>query len=69
MRRILGLEAASDDERNALTPVLRRLVERGLAGMRLVISGAREGRVVAIRETLLDVACAHSHNIRSPRLY
>ena len=56
-RRILGLElAASNDEGNAWAPFLRSLVERGLAGVRLVISDAHRGLVVAIRETLLGAA-------------
>jgi len=56
-RRILGLElAASNDEGNAWAPFLRALVERGLAGVRLVISDAHRGLVVAIRETLLGAA-------------
>jgi putative transposase len=56
-RRILGLElAASNDEGNAWVPFLRALVERGLAGVRLVISDAHRGLVVAIRETLLGAA-------------
>jgi putative transposase len=53
-RRILGLElAAGNDEGNAWAPFLRALVERGLAGVRLVISDAHRGLVLAIRETLL----------------
>ncbi len=56
-RRILGLElAASNDEGNAWAPFLRALVERELAGVRLVISDAHRGLVVAIRETLLGAA-------------
>ena len=56
-RRILGLElAAGNDEGNAWAPFLRGLVERGLAGVRLVISDAHRGLVVAIRETLLGAS-------------
>ena len=56
-RRILGLElAAGNDEGNAWAPFLRALVERGLAGVRLAISDAHRGLVVAIRETLLGAA-------------
>ena len=56
-RRILGLElAAGNDEGNAWAPFLRSLVERGLAGVRLAISDAHRGLVVAIRETLLGAA-------------
>ena len=56
-RRVLGLElAASNDEGNAWAPFLCALVERGLAGVRLVISDAHRGLVLAIRETLLGAA-------------
>ena len=56
-RRILGLElAAGNDEGNAWAPFLRGLVERGLAGVRLVISDAHRGLVAAVRETLLGAA-------------
>jgi transposase-like protein len=56
-RRILGLElAASNDEGNAWAPFLRALVERGLAGVRLVISDAHRGLVAAVREHLLGAA-------------
>ena len=56
-RRILGLElAAGNDEGNAWAPFLRALVERGLAGVRLAISDAHRGLVVAVRETLPGAA-------------
>jgi len=56
-RRILGLElAAGNDEGNAWAPFLRALVERGLAGVRLVVSDAHRGLVVAIGETLLGAS-------------
>jgi len=56
-RRILGLElAAGNDEGNAWAGFLGGLLERGLAGVRLVISDAHRGLVVAIRETLLGAA-------------
>jgi len=56
-RRILGLElAAGNDEGNAWAPFLHALIERGLAGVRLVISDAHRGLVLAIRETLLGAA-------------
>ena len=56
-RRILGLElAAGNDEGNAWAPFLRGLVERGLAGVRLVISDAHRGLVAAVRELLLGAA-------------
>ena len=43
-RRILGLElSAGNDEGYAWPPFLRGLVERGLAGVRLVISDAHAG--------------------------
>src|SRR5450759_2316224 len=56
-RRILGLElAAGNDEGNAWAPFLAGLVERGLAGVRLVISDAHRGLVAAVRRTLLGAA-------------
>jgi putative transposase len=56
-RRILGLElAAGNDEGNAWAGFLRGLVERGLAGVRLVISDAHRGLVAAVRELLLGAA-------------
>ncbi len=56
-RRILGLElAAGNDEGNAWAPFLRGLCERGLAGVRLVISDAHRGLVAAVRELLLGAA-------------
>ena len=56
-RRILGLElAAGNDEGNAWAGFLRGLVERGLAGVRLVISDAHRGLVRAVHETLLGAA-------------
>jgi putative transposase len=56
-RRVLGLElAAGNDEGNAWAPFLSRLVERGLAGVRLVISDAHRGLVRAIDEMLLGAA-------------
>jgi transposase-like protein len=52
-RRILGLElAAGNDEGNAWAPFLHGLVERGLGGVRLVISDAHRGLVAAVRATL-----------------
>jgi len=54
---VLGLElAAGNDEGNAWAPFLSRLVERGLAGVRLVISDAHRGLVRAIDELLLGAA-------------
>src|SRR5450759_4077999 len=56
-RRILGLElAAGNDEGNAWAGLLRGLVERGLAGVRLVISDDHAGLVAAVRDTLLGAA-------------
>jgi putative transposase len=56
-RRILGLElAAGNDEGNAWAPFLHGLVERGLGGVRLVISDAHRGLVAAVRATLLGAA-------------
>src|SRR6266849_304482 len=56
-RRILGLElAAGNDEGNAWLAFIRSLVERGLAGVRLVISDDHRGLVKAVREQLLGAA-------------
>jgi putative transposase len=56
-RRVLGLElAAGNDEGNAWAPFISRLVERGLAGVRLVISDAHRGLIRAIDELLLGAA-------------
>lgn len=52
-RRVLGLElAAGNDEGSAWAAVIRRLVKRGLAGVRLVISDDHRGQVKAVREQL-----------------
>jgi hypothetical protein len=60
-RRILGLElAAGNDEGNAWAPFLRGLIERGLGGVRLVISDAHRGLVAAVRATLLGAAWQRS---------
>ncbi len=57
VRRILGVEvAAGDDEGAPGRRFLRSLVERGLTGVRLVISDAHAGLVAAIREPLLGAA-------------
>ena len=48
--------AAGNDEGNAWAPFLSRLVERGLAGVRLVISDAHRGLVRAVDEMLLGAA-------------
>ena len=53
-RRILGLElAAGNDEGSAWDRFVRSLVERGLHGVRLVISDDHAGLVKAVREQLL----------------
>lgn len=53
-RRVLGLElAAGNDEGSAWPTFIRRLVERGLYGVRLIISDDHAGLVKAIREQLL----------------
>jgi putative transposase len=56
-RRILGLELApGNDEGSAWAGFIGRLVERGLAGVRLVISDAHRGLVTAVEEQLLGAA-------------
>jgi len=56
-RRVLGIElAAGNDEGSAWPAFLRSLVERGLAGVRLVISDDHRGLVKAVREQLLGAA-------------
>ena len=56
-RRILGLElAAGNDEGSAWPGFIRSLVERGLAGVRLVISDDHRGLVKAVHEQLLGAA-------------
>jgi putative transposase len=53
-RRVLGLElSAGNDEGSAWPAFIRRLVERGLRGVRLVISDDHPGLVKAVREQLL----------------
>jgi putative transposase len=53
-RRVLGLElSAGNDEGSAWPRFVRSLVERGLHGVRLVISDDHPGLVKAIREQLL----------------
>jgi transposase-like protein len=53
-RRVLGLElAAGNDEGSAWPAFVRSLVERGLHGVRLVISDDHQGLVKAVREQLL----------------
>jgi putative transposase len=56
-RRILGLELApGNDEGSAWPAFIRGLVERGLGGVRLVISDDHRGLVKAVREQLLGAA-------------
>jgi putative transposase len=56
-RRILGLElAAGNDEGSAWPAFVKGLVERGLSGVRLVISDDHRGLVKAIHEQLLGAA-------------
>ena len=56
-RRILGLElAAGNDEGSAWPTFIRALTERGLSGVRLVISDDHRGLVKAVREQLLGAA-------------
>jgi transposase-like protein len=56
-RRVLGLElAAGNDEGSAWPAFVRHLVERGLSGVRLVISDDHRGLVKAVREQLLGAA-------------
>ncbi len=53
-RRVLGLELSpGNDEGSAWPRFIRSLVERGLRGVRLVISDDHAGLVKAIREQLL----------------
>ncbi len=56
-RRVLGLElAAGNDEGSAWPAFIGSLVERGLTGVRLVISDNHRGLVKAVRELLLGAA-------------
>jgi len=56
-RRVLGLElAAGNDEGSAWPAFIRDLVERGLHGVRLVISDDHRGLRKAVREQLLGAA-------------
>ncbi len=53
----MGLElAAGNDEGSAWPAFIRSLVERGLGGVRLVISDDHRGLVKAVREQLLGAA-------------
>ncbi|CAN5297669.1 IS256 family transposase [soil metagenome] len=62
-RRILGLElAAGNDEGSAWPAFIAGLIERGLTGVRLVISDDHRGLVKAVHEQLLGAAwqrCVH----------
>jgi putative transposase len=56
-RRVLGLELApGNDEGSAWPAFIGSLVERGLCGVRLVISDQHRGLVKAVREQLLGAA-------------
>ncbi|MGO9205177.1 MAG: IS256 family transposase [Candidatus Limnocylindrales bacterium] len=56
-RRVRGLDlAASNEEGNAWAGFVRGLLERGLCGVRLVISDAQRGIVEAVRSQLLGAA-------------
>ena len=56
-RRVLGLDLApGNDEGSAWPAFIRSLVERGLAGVRLVISDDHRGLVKAVHEQLLGVS-------------
>jgi transposase-like protein len=56
-RRVLGLDlAAGHTEGGAWPGFIRTLVERGLSGVRLVISDAHAGLVAAVGEQLLGAA-------------
>ena len=56
-RRVLALDlAAGNDEGNAWAGFVRGLLERGLAGVRLVISDAHRGIVEAVHTQLLGAA-------------
>ena len=56
-RRILGLELApGNDEGSAWPAFIAGLVERGLSGVRLVISDAHRGLVKAVHEQLLGAS-------------
>lgn len=56
-RRILGLELApGNDEGSAWPAFIRSLVDRGLSGVRLVISDDHRGLVRAVHEQLLGAA-------------
>ena len=58
-RRVLGLDlAASNDEGNAWAGFVRGLLERGLCGVRLVISDAQRGIVEAVHAQLLGAGLA-----------
>jgi transposase-like protein len=56
-RRVLGLELSSgNDEGSAWPRFVRSLVERGLSGVRLVISDDHAGLLKAVREQLLGAS-------------
>lgn len=56
-RRVLGIElAAGNDEGSAWPTFIGRLLQRGLSGVKLVISDQHAGLVKAVREQLLGAA-------------
>jgi putative transposase len=55
-RQMLGLDVGASEDRGFWTAFLRSLAKRGLAGVRLVISAAREGLKQAIGTVLNGVA-------------
>jgi putative transposase len=67
-RRVLGLElAAGNDEGSAWPRFIRSLVERGLRGVRLVISDDHAGLVKAVREQLLGAGWQRSSGPPHPQ--
>ena len=69
-RRVLGFELSpGNDEGNAWSGFVRSLVERGLHGVRLVISDAQRGIVEALRSQLLGASWQRSsvHTAPGPR--
>ena len=70
-RRVLGLELSpGNDEGSAWPRFIRSIVERGLHGVRLVISDDHPGLVKAVREQLLGIragSAAGSTSHATPR--
>ena len=55
-REILGLDTFTSEDEAAWLAFLRGLVERGLSGVKLVISDAHQGLVTAVQTTLLGAS-------------